>query len=302
MFSDIAMKFQEITKFDLYSYFQDYADFMQNQYPDVRAYFAGTNESVNAAYMERLSSLSRRGDDLMKMFDAFGPKLGNVGYWELEVYCQDLNDTIKKIEILPKFLRTSKTPRGYKPFVQLDFNVGGLKDFKDIASQLNSDDITEESLILGNDFEESDYEIDTLKKAKTFYQNTRNVVVKTILEEPVGNKVYGRDILRKITFEDNDLKVVEYEDNVLQKVDILCELVQGDVPEFPTLGRRKTAGEDWGNYSYPELVRDLQATFMQDDLIDIVTVDNIMVENSDIFMTLNIQTKYVYSQKQTITI
>ena len=48
MISDIANKFQQITKFDLYSYFTDYADFMNNRYNNIRAYYAGEVEVVNA--------------------------------------------------------------------------------------------------------------------------------------------------------------------------------------------------------------------------------------------------------------
>lgn len=303
MLSDIANKFQEITKFDLFQYFVDYADFMRNQYSSVRAYYAGESESVNGDYMNNLNNLLKRSDDLLKLFTTFGPKMGNVGYWELQNYCQDLYDTIKKVTLLPKYLRTSKTPRGYKPYVQIDFTVGGMSDFRDIAQRINSNEITEESLILGNDFEEEDYEINESKNAKAFIENqNRGVVVKTILEEPVGKKVYGRDVNRNIGFSNDDLNVVEWEDNVLQKVDIILEMIQGDVPEMPNMGRRKTIGENFSNYSYPELVRDIQGSFLQDDLFDSVDFEDISISNGDIYATVNIVTKYIYGVKRTIRI
>lgn len=303
MLSDIANKFQEITKFDLYQYFVDYADFMRNQYSSIHAYYSGRSESINGDYVNNLNNLVKRSDDLLKLFITFGPKMGNVGYWELQNYCQDLYDTIKKVTLLPKYLRTSKTPRGYKPYVQIDFTVGGMSDFRDIAQRINSNEITEESLILGNDFEEEDYEINELKNAKAFIENqNRGIVVKTILEEPVGNKVYGRDINRNIGFSNNDLNIVEWEDNVLQKVEVILEMVQGDVPEMPNMGRRKTMGDNFSNYSYPELVRDVQGSFLQDDLFDSVDFEDISINNGDIYATVNIVTKYIYGVKRTIKI
>ena len=302
MISDIANKFQQITKFDLYSYFSDYANFMQNQYQSVYAYYAGDSESVDSSYIAMLDSLVSRSEILIKIFDTFGPKLGNVGYWELQNYCQDLFDTIKKVTILPKYLRTSKTARGYKPYVQVNFRVGGLRDFRDIERQINSEDITEQSLILGNDMEEEDYEIDDLTNAKLFYNNKRGVVVKTILEEPVGEKVYGRDIAKKISFNDNDLLIAEYISNVEQKVVILCELLEGDIPEFPSFGRRKIIGENFNNYSYPELARDIEGIFLQDDLFESVEFVDIRIDNGDIYVTLNITTKYQYAVQNTIRI
>ena len=106
MLSDIANKFQEITKFDLYQYFVDYADFMRNQYSSIHAYYSGRSESINGDYVNNLNNLVKRSDDLLKLFITFGPKMGNVGYWELQNYCQDLYDTIKKVTLLPKYLRT----------------------------------------------------------------------------------------------------------------------------------------------------------------------------------------------------
>lgn len=303
MIADIAVKFQDITKFDLYSFFIDYANFMSNQFQDVRAYYAGDSETIESQYVDNLNSLLDRGNELMKLFITFGPKLGNVGYWELQNYCQDLVDVLKKITLLPKYLRTSKTMRGYKPYVQIGYNVGGMSDFKDIAQRLNSDDITEESLILHNDFEEEDYEIDETTPATVFYTNKSNGVnVQTILEEPIGEKVYGKDLSTKISFDGDDLAVVEYQDNVEQKIETLLQLTRGDVPELPTFGRKKITGENFNNYSYPELITDIRDIFLQDDLFESVDVDSINVEQGDIYITLDIRTKYIYATKRTIKI
>lgn len=302
MISEIASKFQNITKFDLYRYFIDYADFMRNMFPYVRAYFAGESESVNSTYMERMNDLMERSDTLIRIFQTFGAKLGNVGYWELQNYCQDLRDTIYRVSKLPKYLRTSKTSRGYKPYVQTNFSVGGLRDFRDISAAINNSDITEESLILNNDFEEEDYEIDDLTTAKAYVRNNTGVAVKTILEQPIGNAVYGRDIDCKITFELNDLAVKEYEDNVEQKIKILLELIAGDVPEFPNFGRSKTAGDNLSDFNYADLLREVQSVFLQDDLFLSVDIENIRIQDGDIYVTLNILTKYIYSTTRTIRI
>lgn len=302
MISEIANKFQEITKFDLYQYFVDYADFMRNQFPYVRAYYAGESESIDASYIDNMNNLSERSNMLIKLFSTFGAKLGNVGYWELQNYCQDLRDTIQRVIKLPKYLRTSKTARGYKPYVQTEFNVGGYRDFRDISSIINNGEVTEESLILNNDFEEEDYEIDELKTAKAFVVNTGGTAVKTILEQPIGENVYGRDIDAKITFEDDDLAIKKYRDNVEQKITTLLELYVGDIPEFPTFGRSKTVGDNFSNFNYADLVREIQNVFLQDDLFLSVSVEDIKVVQGDIYVTLDILTKYIYAVKRTIKI
>lgn len=216
MFADVANEFQNITKFELYQYFKDYSDFLQSDYSEIHSYFSGKIENIDNSKLTTLSNLLDRSNNLTRIFQEFAGKLGNVGYWELQQYCQDLKDTLERISKLPKYCRTAKTCRGYKPYVQVSENIGGMKTIKDLAEQLGNG-ITENELILNNDLEEGDYEIDQLSSITALVENQVNIVVSTIMEQPIGRRIYGRDIKRKISFKNNDLQIVEYEDNIEQK-------------------------------------------------------------------------------------
>lgn len=300
MFADIANEFQDITKFELLQYFTDYRDFLQDDYPDVYSYYSGNSEEIDVQKLTNLRNLLTRSDDLIRTFQTFSGKLGNVGYWELQQYCQDLKDTLERVSKLPKYCRTSKSCRGYKPYVQVKEDIGGMKTMQDLAEQLG--DVTEQDLILNNDLEEGDYEIDQLSQVTAFVDNTTNVVVDTILEQPIGRKIYGRDINRKITFADNDLATVEYEDNVEQKSEVLLELNKGDVPEMPNFGKNIISGQSYSSYNYAELVSDLKDNFLQDDLFLSIDITDITTENGDIYVTCEIRTKYVYSTTKSVRI
>ena len=97
MFTDIANEFQNITKFELLQYFIDYRDFLQDDYASVYAYFSGNSETIDNEKLRKMSDLLSRSDDLIRTFQTFAGKLGNVGYWELQQYCQDLKDTLERI-------------------------------------------------------------------------------------------------------------------------------------------------------------------------------------------------------------
>jgi HPt (histidine-containing phosphotransfer) domain-containing protein len=293
MFSDIANEFQNITKFKLLDYFIDYQSFLDDDYNDVYDYYAGNSEEIDVSKINNLSNLLSKSYDLIRTFQDFSGKLGNVGYWELQQYCQDLKDTLERISKLPKYLRTAKSNRGYKPYIQVNCDIGGMKTIQDVSEQL--DNITEQELILNNDLEESDYEIDELSSITAFVDNSTNIVVDTILEQPIGNKIYGKDICRKISFNDNDLSLVKYEDNIVQKVDILAELNKGDVPEYPNFGKNIVTGNNYNTYNYAELVSDIRETFLQDSVFSSVNVANIEIKNGDVYITCEIKTKYVYS-------
>lgn len=294
MFADVANEFENITKFELYQYFKDYSDFLQSDYSAVYSYYAGKTETIDNSKLKTLSNLLNRSNNLARIFQEFAGKLGNVGYWELQQYCQDLKDTLERIAKLPKYCRTAKTCRGYKPYVQVSEDIGGMKTIQDLADQLGNG-ITENELILNNDLEEGNYEIDKLSSITALVENQTNIVVDTIMEQPIGSKIYGRDINRKINFSSNDLGVVEYEDNVEQKADILLEINKGDVPEIPSFGKTVVSGNTYNGYNYGSLVSELQENFLQDSLFDSVTVTDIDYKNGDLYITVNIQTKYVYS-------
>lgn len=292
MIAKIANEFENITKFALLQYFQDYRDFLQQDYSDVYAYYSGASESIDSSKINKIQSLLVMSNNLTRTFQTFAGKLGNVGYWELQQYCQDLKDTLERITKLPKYCRTSKTVRGYKPYIQVSEDIGGMRTIQDVADKVG--DISEEELILNNDLEEQNYEIDKLSQITAFVNNQSNVVVSTIMEQPIGQRIYGRDINRQISFQDNDLAVVAYEDNIEQKCDILLNLNRGDIPEFPMLGKNITA-DSYSNYNYAELVSDLKDNFFQDDMFESIDVVDIDVKEGDIFVTCNIKTKYIYS-------
>lgn len=302
MFSNIVIQFENITKFSLLQYFEDYRDFMRDDFTFISDYYSGNSSSIDASRISNFNSLKTRSKTLMQQFINFAHRLSNCGFWELQEYCQDLNDVLEKITKLPKYYRTSKTVRGYQPYIQVRSNIGGLKTPQDLAQEINSEGVSEISLIIDNDLQEKDWEIDKLSSITAFVNNTTDVVVETILEQPIGNHVYGKDIDRKITLKNNDLVVKEYEENVEQKCDILLELERGSVPEMPNFGKNRLQGTNVSDYNYTELVKDLQSVFLQNDLFEDIEISNIEYKQGDIFVNCTIKTKYSYSTQKTLKI
>lgn len=302
MFSNIVTQFENITKFALLQYFEDYRDFMQNDFSYISEYYNGDTSSIDASHISNFNALRTKSKTLMQQFINFSHRLSNCGFWELQEYCQDLNDVLEKITKLPKYYRTSKTVRGYQPYIQVKSNIGGLKTVQDLAQEINSEGVSEISLIIDNDLQEKDWNIDELSSITAFVNNQTDVVVETILEQPIGNQIYGKDINRKITLENNDLAVKKYEDNVEQKCDILLSLERGNIPEMPNFGKNRLQGTNMSDYNYTELVKDLQSVFLQNDLFEDIEISDIEYKQGDIFVNCTIKTKYSYSTQKTLKI
>lgn len=302
MFSDIVIEFENVTKFKLSKYFEDYRDFMQDDFSFLSDYYAGRTESVSTEVMGNFNSLLTRSRNLVQTFKNYSSKLSNCGFWELQQYCQNLNDTLERISKLPKYNRVVESVRGYQPYVQVKADIGGMKTPQDLADEIDSLGVTETTLLLDNDFQEDDWEIDKLSSMKAMVNNQSDLVVESIIEAPAGNHVYGKDINKKITIKDNDLDIKRYEDNVEQKIDTLLKLNRGDIPEFPTFGKNIIQGKTAGSYNYAELLKDIQQTFLQDDLFESVSVSSVELKDSDLYVTCNIRTKYAYSTVKTFVL
>lgn len=302
----IIIEFEKVTKYPLTQFLTEYRDFMLNSYPAINRYFSGETESIDNSHLVILKNLTSKCKDILAQFKNFANKFSTCGYWELMDYIDDLNNTIEKINKLPKFRRTSLTKRGYRPYIQVSGNVGGLRTIEDVANsvkEINKDNTNWIDLMLNNDLNEADWEIDELKPINVFINNKIDIVVTTILDQPIGKRIYGKDINRKITFVYNDLSILEYQDNIEQKSDILLELNRGDVPENMLFGKNiRLLGTTVKQFSYPEIVNNITNNFLQNDLFEYVSVKSFTFENGNMTMTVEIKTKYDYKTEKKIVI
>lgn len=308
MIATVVIEFQKVTKYPLIDFLTRYRNFMLNSYPAINRYFSGETVSIENSHLNDLKRLTNDCKDVLIQFKNFSNKFSTCGYWELMDIIDDLNNTIEKINKLPKFRRTSLTKRGYQPYIQVDSNVGGFKTIDDVANsvkELNKDNTNWIDLMLANDMNESDWEIDKLSSLNVMVNNSNDVVVTSILDMPIGERIYGKDIKRKISFEDNDLSVVEYKDNVEQKCDILMELDRGDVPENMMFGKNYNLikGVSSAQFAYPELVMDIQNNFLQNDLFEYANIKDFNNDgNGGMDVTVEIKTKYDYKTEKKIVI
>jgi len=307
MLDSVIIEFERVTKYPLISFLTKYRDFMNDSYPFVNQYFSGEIEGIDNIHLTTLKYLTSECKVVMAQFKNFANKFSTCGYWELMESIDDLNNTIEKINKLPKFRRTSLTKRGYQPYIQVSSSIGGFRTAEDLANsvkQMNNDNTDWIGIMLNNDLNEDDWEIDKLSPIDVLVNNRTDVVVTTILDQPIGKRIYGKDIAKKIKFIDNDLDIKYYQDNIEQKCSILLTLNRGDVPENMLFGKNLNLfnGVTAKTFSYPALITDIQNTFLQNDLFQYISVSNFDFVDGSIMVTVDIKTKYDYKTERKVTI
>lgn len=294
------IEFEKITKFPLILLLEKYAYFNENYLAGLKLYFSGRADDVDVNAIDAMNELKGNCAELLSIINSYNNKLSDCGFWELIDYLESLNDNIEKIIKLPKYYHVTKTISGYRPIVESNGNVGGMRTFEDVENELRYDNFDTQTtwgqIMLNNDIEETAWEIDELKQVKYTISAPESIKVSTILDILQGDNIYGRDISRKITFDDNDLFLVKYADNIKQKCEILLNLKKGDVPEMPLFGvDNKFLGEGVKAFSYNEVFTQIEGNFLQNDIFDSVEIYDVKFDNGSISISIDIKTKYDYS-------
>lgn len=306
MIESIVIEFEQVTKYPLLDFMREYRDFMKYSYGAIERYFSGAVESIDNSHINALKKITRDTQDVLQQFKNFANKFEKCGYWELMDFIDELNTTMEKINKLPKFKRTVLSKRGYTNNVETQSTVGGFRTMDDVANAVNSrnsDNFGWVDLMLNNDMDEVDWEIDKLSGVNVYY-NKRKINVTTIIDMPVGKKVYGKDFNRKLAFANNDFELVSEEANIEQKCDIILSLKQGDVPENMLFGVNPFfLGGNVASYNILEIVRQIHASFQQNDLFESAYVTDIKYDEAgNLLIAVNIKTKYEYSIEKQITL
>lgn len=297
----IIIEFENTTKYPLLSFMEKISDFLTNSYPEIDYYFSGKNETIESKHLSLLNEVYSEFDNLFSIFQNFSNKFSNVGFWDLLDYFYEIHSIIEKITKLPKYKRTVFYLGNYVPKVQMTGVVGGYKTFEDINTEINNTDSDGwVNLMLLNSMNETDWSIDKLKQISLFLP-TQYKYVETILDQPIGERIYGIDICSKIEFEDNDLKLVYYKDNVEQKSVILLSLLRGDMPEYPEFGF-EFESSNVSQFQYPKVVSDISGLFLQNDLFESVSLNDFSYKGGSAQMTLGIKTKYDYKTEKQILV
>lgn len=307
MIENVIIEFQKVTKYPIVEYLTTYEKFMSESYPIIDSYFSGKIDTIDNSHLILLKKIILESENVLTQFKNFANKFENCGYWEFLEFIEDLDINIEKINKLPKFKRTSLTKRGYQPYIQIAGDLGGMSTVEDLADKVrerNDDNTDWIDLMLSNDLNEKDWEIDKLSKINVMINSQTDILVTTILDQPIGERIYGKDINRRITFENNDLSIKEYLDNVDQKVNILLNLSSGDIPENKFLGKRSELiiGNTRNNFLLPVLAEDLRNTFLQNDLFEYIQIVDVFFDNGDFTINCEIKTKYDYKTVKQIRI
>ena len=296
-----------ITKFPLVNYFNDIDYFFKNIYPSFVNFFSGQTKTFNQNNYKILNTLISKSNDISSLFAVYSNTFQTVDYWELLDLLEDIRTKLLTTKKIDKYLRSSITSGKTTLGIEYDYTLNSgqtLENIADVVLSSNNPDDDWIDIALRNDLKEVDWDIDGGKSLKLVDNSFQANLVTSMIDNTIGEKVYGKDIDRNITFENDDLKTLSYKESVYQAVDILSQLVKGDIPEFPTLAIAGATfkGTNFNIVDYPSLIREYQRLFNTDDLFMNFSVLDLSYDNGDITIDFEVSTKYNLVILKTATI
>jgi len=296
--TDIIDRFERLTKYRLADYFDRYLQFVEQDYPKIVAYYTGRADEANMDAFFELQQLRQETERVVMLFvDKKEALRESAEHWEIMEKVDDILLTLETVDNTAKWARSSITKNNFNPKPEVQFTMRQRQTLERVWSdELGNPNRDDEwiKIAFRNDLREEDY--NTMGGAVvsvSYGGQTSSIIVRSVVDNMIGEKVYGLDVQKRMEFEDSDLKVLTYKETIKQAAEILSELRREGNPEFGDHGlqRELFVGVDMAGVQYPAIIRQMTATFGTDDTFKSFQVTAIRQEQDAVFIDFSVETR-----------
>ena len=299
-------EFLKITGYNIENYFRRFIDFINNKSQNIIDYYSGLTPTLNRDSFGEYEYLLKESDFVINIFDLNLNRFNTVDYWEFMEFADDIKIKLETIGVFNKYTRSSVDKESFSNNISIDIASHDNETIEQLISNMGSTNRDEDwvNVALSNVLIQEDYSNNGGKILTVNFKSTSTTPIESIVDSSEGEKIKGRDILKKITFENEDLKVLEYDDTLQQMLDIMLNLSKNDNPEFPEYGIDKTLvlGMTYKAIALPSILRQLFQTLSTEDIISDVQVLKTNFDQDSLFMDLSINVKSGQNKLMTLNL
>lgn len=285
----------DVTDFDFLELLDDYQSFVQNQYGDIVDFYEGSTNQANTEAFDTLADLRKRFSDLMDIIYLSRDQMTNYESWQLIEYIEEIVTKLDSANNLSKWLRSSRTSSSFNTNPEVQYVLNQYQNLESVAENNNynnpQDDWTE--VALRNGLTEEDY---TWEGGNILYissQNAASIFIQGVVDNLIGDALYGRDIDKKFTIVDSDIKALTYKETLFQSVEILVSLRKRDNPYYPNDGLQTNiaVGSSLRGMSVAAIIRQLTNTFLTDDTMQAIGITKVDFQDDTLKVEFNVKAK-----------
>lgn len=303
---DNITKYQHILGINLISYLADFISFINLDSNNIIDYYSG-KIILNENSFNRMNKLINNYQDLINLISINKSQFKNLEDWEILEELENIYGKLISISNISKFLRSFILKGEFNLGVTKNYSLKYQEALEDLSFKIGDIDPQNNwsNLSLKNDLIEEDYtpEGGSLLKVN-FTRNTQISEITNVIDNiDSEEKINGIDINQQITFENNDLQVLSYDNTLNQSINIMLNLKKEDNPEFPDDGYEKNMiGGNLNSFQFPIYFRQLSALFKKDDSINSLVLKDIKRTDDSFNMEFEIESKINSSITKSIPI
>lgn len=307
---DTLDRYKNVTGFDVDEFIQDFIEFNGTYKQNIVAFYSGVTQTPDSISFDFMKELINRSTSILTLVSLNKDSFSNFSDWNMLELLEDIDLKLQTTNNISKFLRSAITSENYNPKPQL---LKSLKQFQSLemlaGNELNSPNPQDDwaDIAIKNNLKEEDYDYNSGNLLKVSFIQGGSLLINSVVDNiDTGEKTYGLDIQKKIEFDSdqNDIKILSYQDTKLQSIDTLVNLKKNDNPEFPDQGYSQAlvVGSNIGSLAFPSLFRQLYNTFSTDDSFKSFSITNVKRDQDALFIEYEVQTRAGEIEKGNISI
>lgn len=303
---DTIDTFERVTRFDLTAYLNNWTVYVNNHYQGFVDFFEGVIDTIPKDSIEAFDSIKKQSDQLEDIMGNARRNFDRNDFMYLIEFIDEIRGKIFVNDNISRFIRSTKYDVYSESKVSQEYQVRDSDTPESIAAQdrTNPKDAWVD-IYTKNHVRETDYQAEkggyNLRLAK---QSLGNLFLRSVVDNLVGDNLYGKDLDRKFVYENDDLRVLPPRDTAVQSVQIMGRVAKGDIPEYSDLGLSKDlqVGSTLGLVSVPFITRELKEMFSTDDTMLDFSVTEIDIEGTAIKISYEVRTFFDFVINNNLTI
>ncbi len=299
-------EFEEITGFDLETFFSRFVTFINDQSQLIIDYYSGLEDTMDRNAYGELLLLIEKIDYVLNLFYLNSERFNTVDFWQLMEFADDMKIKLNTINNFSRFARSAVKKESFTSETVVDVTMRRGETVEELIGRFGSTDREADwiDVALSNALIQEDYTTDGGTILGITFKNNFRFYLDSIVDAPQGDRIKGKDINKWINFVDDDLEILSYDETLQQSMETLATLRKNDNPEFPFYGIDPSiiVGMTFKQASIPSIIRQIYQTFSTDDIVKRIEILDTSFGVDSISMNLNIIIKSGEEQKMTLSV
>lgn len=303
-------RFSYYLRYNIQTFMELYSYFVQNNLQAIIAFYSDSVANADKESFDFLADLLTESAKVKTLIRLNKNSFGHTDDWELLDFLQTIDIKLQTFNNSAKWLRSSKTQNSWQGnSIQTQLTLSDQQTLEQVSEQIYGSKTSQDDwmrIAVENDLAETDYGSKSNTQVSVTKKNASspNYSLTSVLDNLINQKLYGIDINRKLSFANNDLVVLTYNDTVGQSAEILISLKKGDMPEFSSIGvdASLAVGVSYGSLKISSIARQLQEVFATDDSLRNFQITNVSYSNGALTISYQVNTFYnlVYNSSTSI--